>query len=292
MPRNFSKNILELNLAVLFISTSGVLGRYIDMPSPVVIGLRTSFAVVLLFAFCKWKRIDLTVENKDRLTIAIGGLLLGLHWITYFYALQLSNIAIAMLSLFTYPVMTTLLEPIILKTKILKSQLALSAFVLIGIYFIAPEFDLENDSFLAICFGLISALCFAFRNIIMKSKINEYNGSALMTHQLFVIALLSIPFYFLLDTSNLYTYIPATILLAFLTTAVGHTLFLYSLKHFSAVTASIMSCVQPVYGILIGMLFLQEYPEQNTIIGGAIIIVAVLLESLRLHGVGKKHFNS
>ena len=288
MKQSLSKNIIQLNLAVLLISTSGVLGRYIDMPSPVVIGLRAFFAAIFLFFFCKWKKIKLGIANKDFIGIVTGGLLLGLHWISYFYALQLSSIAIAMLSLFTYPALTTLLEPLLLKSKINRFQLAFSALVLLGIYFIAPEFNLKDESFIAVAFGLFSALCFALRNIIMKSKIQSYNGSALMTQQLIVVAIASIPFYFFLDTSNVYHYIPATVLLALLTTAVGHTLFLYSLKNLSTITASIMSCVQPIYGILIGMVFLNEFPDFNTIIGGAIIITTVLAESLRMHYVEKK----
>lgn len=287
MKENLTKNIIQLNIAVLFISTSGVLGRYIDMPSPIVIGLRALFAAFLLFLFCKWKNISLAIARKDFIIISIGGLMLGLHWISYFYALQLSNIAIAMLSLFTYPALTSLLEPLLLKSKPNTSQLIFSALVLVGVYFIAPDFNLEDDSFVAVAFGLISALCFALRNIIMKSKIQSYNGSALMTQQLIVIAIASLPFYFFLDTSNVYNYIPATLVLALLTTAIGHTLFLYSLKKFSTVTASIMSCVQPIYGILIGMFFLNEIPKLNTIIGGTIIIATVLAESLRMHQVEK-----
>jgi drug/metabolite transporter (DMT)-like permease len=80
---------------------------------------------------------------------------MGLHWITYFYSLQLSNVAIGMLSLFTYPVMTSLLEPVFLKTQFSKMHLLLGVLVLIGIYFLAPSFDTENDYFLAILIGLL-----------------------------------------------------------------------------------------------------------------------------------------
>ena len=61
------------------------------------------------------------------------------HWVTYFYALQWSNVAIGMLSLFTYPVITALLEPLILKTKFQKHHLILGFIVLIGVYFLAPD---------------------------------------------------------------------------------------------------------------------------------------------------------
>ena len=212
---------------------------------------------------------------------------MGLHWITYFYALRLSNVAIGMLSLFTYPAITAILEPLFLKTKILKIHLILSILVLVGIYFLVPDFDIQNDDFKAVGFGVFSALCYATRNIIMKTKINYYDGSLLMAYQLLIITVVLSPSAFFLNTSSVVDYLPATILLALLTTAIGHTLFLHSLKHFSTVTASIVSCIQPVYGIIIGMIFLQEYPKTTTLIGGAIIIFTVIIESLRVFKLNK-----
>lgn len=285
--RNFSRGLIELNLAIIFISTSGVLGRYIDLPIPITIGFRSLVGGLVLFLFCKLRGFDFRIGNRDKGTVFLGGLLLGLHWITYFYSLKLSNVAIGMLSLFTFPVITAILEPFILKTKILKIHLVLGMTILIGIYFLVPEFDLENSHFKAVMFGIVSAFCYALRNIIMKPKVERYNGSVLMVMQLLVITILLFPFVFISDSSNLIDYLPSNLLLAIMTTAMGHTLFLYGLKHFSTVSASIISCLQPVYGILFGMIFLKEYPEVTTIIGGIIIISSVLIESVRVYRLAK-----
>jgi drug/metabolite transporter (DMT)-like permease len=284
----FARNLIELNLAILFISTSGVLGRYIDLPITVIIGSRSLLAGLLLFFFCRWKKLSFEIKGKDRKTVIIAGLLLGLHWLTYFYALKLSNVATGLLSLFTYPAITAILETLIQKTKILKFHLLLSMLVLVGIYFLVPEFDLESNNLKAVGFGVFSALCYAVRNIIMKTKVSTYDGSVLMVYQLGVIAACLCPFYFVLEGNDFITYLPATVLLAILTTAIGHTLFLHSFKNFSTVTASIISCAQPVYGILVGMLVLHEYPETTTIIGGGIIIVTVIAESVRIFKLSQK----
>ncbi len=275
------RNLLELNIAVLLISTSGALGRYIDLPVPVVTGLRAIIAAVLLFAFCMWKKNNFKIKGKDRNAILWSGVLMAAHWITYFYALKLSNVAIGILSLFTYPVITSFLEPLILKTKLEKSHLLLGALVLVGIYFLVPDFDLENTYLKAVGFGVLSAFCYALRNILMKSKVAEYQSTVLMFYQLFVITLLMLPFLFILDTSGVAAAFPATLVLGIVTTAVGHTFFVYSLKNFSTATASIIGSTQPVYGILIGMLFLGEYPGLSTIFGGSLILASVVIESVR-----------
>ncbi len=281
--RNLAKDLFELNIAVLFISSSGVLGRFIDMPVPITIGLRAFLAAILLFLYCKWKGINFRIESKDRKVVLIGGVLLGVHWAAYFYALQLSNIAIGMLSLFTYPAITAILEPIILKTKILKFHVLLTLMVLVGIYFLVPEFNLQSDNLKAVGFGVLSAICYSVRNIMMKTKVQKYDGSLLMFYQLIAMAIVFSPFYLVLDYSRILEYLPATLILALVTTCLGHTLFLHSLNKFSTITASIVSCAQPVYGIILGMIVLQEFPHTSTLIGGGIIILTVVAESVRIY---------
>ncbi|WP_405223664.1 DMT family transporter [Dokdonia sp. Asnod1-B02] len=279
--KNSTKHILEINLAMLFVSTSGVLGRYIDLPPAVTIGIRSFGAMLLLGLFIKWKGFSFTLARKDMLAIALSGVFMGLHWITYFYSLQLSNVAIGMLSLFTYPVMTSLLEPLFLKTKFSKMHLLLGVLVLIGIYFLAPTFDTENDYFLAILIGLLSALCFAIRNLLVKTKIGSYNGSVVMWYQTLVIAIMLIPAYFIFDTEGFVAELPYIGLLALITTALGHTMFLFSIKRFSVTAASLMGSVQPIYGIILGIIFLNEIPGWRTVLGGSLILFSVVVESLR-----------
>lgn len=266
---------------MFFVSTSGVLGRYINLPPAVTIGIRAFAAMLLLGIFIKWKGFSFKLLREDTLAIIASGVLMGMHWITYFYSLQLSNVAIGMLSLFTYPVMTSLLEPLILRTKFSKVHLLLGLLVLLGIYFLAPEFDTENDYFLAILIGLGSALCYALRNLLVKTKIKDYNGSVVMWYQTLVIAVMLIPAYFIFETAGFVSQLPYIGILALVTTALGHTLFLFSFKHFSVTAASLLSSVQPIYGIILGIIFLNEIPGWKTVVGGALILFSVVVESLR-----------
>lgn len=282
MQRNSSLiNLLQLNFAVLLISTSGALGRFIELPVPLIIALRACLGAIPLILFCKFKKFSFNIQKKDRSTIIISSILMGTHWIAYFISLKLSNVAIGMLSVFTYPVITAFLEPILLKNKFKKSNLILGLMVLVGIYFLVPEFSLENDYFKAIGFGVFSALCYSIRNIFMKKKASEYEGSILMVYQLIIISILLAPVFFIYDMTGLEASIPALLILAFLTTATGHTLFIYSFRNFTISTASIISSIQPVYGIIIGMIILGEYPLLNTIFGGILILGTVMIESIR-----------
>jgi drug/metabolite transporter (DMT)-like permease len=275
-------HLLWLTVATIFISTSGALGRYIDMPTPVIIWWRSALAAVFLLLFCYYKGINLKIENnKDRWTFVLASIFMGAHWITYFYALKLSNVALGMLSLFTFPVLIALLEPLFTKVKFDPIHIVLGIIVLIGIYILAPDFDLKSSQLQGILLGLLSALCYAMRILILKNKVVKYNGTMLMFYQVVILAILLVPALFLLDTENIKTQYPYVLLLALLTTAIGHTLFINSLKYFKASTASIIGSSQPIFGIIIAYFFLNEIPTIHTFVGGALILSTVVIESIR-----------
>lgn len=275
-------HLLLLTLATLFISTSGTLGKFIDLAVPVIIWWRSALAAIFLLVFCVYKGINLKILNgKDRWTFFIAALLMGAHWVTYFYALKLSNVAIGMLSIFTFPVIIALLEPLFSKVKFDPIHLVLGIMVLLGIYILAPEFDLESHQLQGILLGLLSALCYALRILILKGQVAKYNGTTLMFYQVCIIAIVLAPVLIFMDTSNIATQYPYVILLALLTTAIGHTMFIKSLKYFKASTASIIGSGQPVFGIIIAFFFLNEIPTIHTFVGGSLILATVVIESIR-----------
>lgn len=265
---------------MLLVSTSGVLGRAVTLLPVVTIGWRALLAVGFLFIFLKWKRISLKIDREDRFKVILGGILMGIHWVAYFKALQLSNVAIGMLTIFTYPALTSILEPLLLKLPFQKIHLFLGLLVLAGIAFLIPDLDFENEYTQAVAFGLGSALAYALRNILMKKQVEKYHGSLLMTYQALIVGITLIPLSFQTSVEALQENLVWLLALALLTTALGHTLFLLTFRHFSITTASIISSVQPVYGIALGILLLREMPQWSTIIGGVLIISAVIIESL------------
>ena len=282
MENNYLKNLSNLILATLFISTSGVLGKYIAMPSEVIIWFRAAFAMIFLCAFCKYKKINLNVIHlKTHIPLIISSLFMAAHWVTYFYALKLSNVALGMLSLFTFPVITALLEPLFLKSKFNPTHLVLGIMVLIGVSILAPEFNIESSDVRGIIFGLFSALCYSIRILILKQHVNNYHGSMLMFYQTTVITIVLFPVLFFMDISGFQSQFPYLLLLALLTTAVGHSLMVHSLKFFSASTATIISSIQPVFGIIIAIIVVDEIPNKNTIWGGLLIISTVFIETIR-----------
>ena len=272
-------NILILNLGMLCISTSGPLGRFIPLPPPLIIWSRAFVAFLVLGAYCYWKKEKIRrgfVENRS--TIIFSGTLLTLHWVTYFFALQWSGVAIGMLSMFTFPIITVFLEPLFFKTKFHPIHLMFGALILIGIYLLVPSFNYENVQTKGLFMGLFSALAYAFRNLIIKKNVQKFNGSLLMFYQMGITIILLFPVLMFYPLDTFTTQIPYLLFLGLVTTAIGHTLFLNCLTYFTVSTASIMNSIQPIFGIIIAFFFLNETPPASSLIGGGIILFAVLIQ--------------
>ena len=279
MIKGTSSHFILLNLSILFISTSGVLGRWITLPPEVSIFWRSLIAIPLLIVILKLGKQSLGAVFQWEPKLILAGLFMGTHWVTYFYALQWSNVAIGMLSLFTYPVITAFLEPLFFKTRFEKRHLFVGGLTLSGIYFLVPSFTLAQTHGWALATGIFSAFCYAMRNLLLKGAAQEQSGLQLMLFQVVIIALCFLPF---MSFEKFQMSIPfwwALLFLALFTTVIGHSLFLYSLKYFTVTTASLMSSINPLYGILIAYIFLSEIPHWGVYIGGTLIIFAVLFEN-------------
>lgn len=264
---------------MLCVSTSGALGRAINLPPPLTIWSRAVIAFILLLAYVIWKKKRLLLDfKKEGFAAIISGILMAAHWVTYFFALQWSSVAIGMLSLFTYPMITLLLEPFFFQISYQKRHLLLGVMILIGVYLLVPSFALNNTITQGVLMGILSSLCYSLRNILMKQKIATVEGSVLMLYQMGITLIMLLPALIYFEVKSYIDNLPYLLILGVLTTAVGHTLFLNSFKKFSVGTVSIMSGIQPIYGILLGIVFLNEIPSYRSILGGLLIILTVLIE--------------
>jgi len=270
MPQASYRNILLLNVSMLCLCTSGTLGKYISLPPPLTIWFRAFIAFCFLGIYCYWKGYTFRFDiKKYGLVIFLSGLFMTANFVCYFYSLQWSNVTIGMLSLFTFPIMTAFLEPIFLKVPFQKIHLLMGAMVLLGIYFLAPTLNIQDGITQGLLIGLVSALAWSIRNLILKTQMEIFNSSLLMFYQLGVAVVILLPVLFYYQEEAVIPQVPYLLFLGLVTTAIGHTLFINSFNHFSVSTASIMASTQPIYGIIVA------------IIGGGLILLTVIIESKR-----------
>ena len=274
------KEYLKLNLAVLCISSSGVLVRSIDLPVETIIAIRSIIGGLFLWIILRTK----SGKPKNRMKFSKGvtatGVFLCLHWLFYFLSLKASNVATAMISLYTFPIMTVFLEPFFKSSKINTRHVLLGLLVLVGVLFLVPDRESLQTSMWGVIFGLLSALFYALRNLLLSNEVKHQDSLRLMVQQLLITALIMSPTLFYLENpARIQDFILELLIISVVTTALGHTLFVQTLEKLRVSTASIISSIQPIYGILLAVLILNENPPLQTLIGGVLILATVVIES-------------
>lgn len=265
-------------------AATGLFSQIIQLPAWDITGYRTWVAAAVLFAWVWWREGNIALNSaRDYGRMLILGVLLCIHWITFFHAMQVSNIAVGMLSLYAYPVMTVFMEPLLKGTKIAWGDVASALLVLVGIYFLVPEFDINNNMTQGVLWGVVSAFSFALRNLLLGYWFSGQSSARSMSYQVLIVALLMTPVIVLSKHTPSPLDWGLILILGLAFTAVSHTLFGYALRYLKAKTVGLVACMQPVYGVIYGVIFLHSIPDVSTFIGGAIIVTAAVYESLREH---------
>lgn len=275
---------ITLHLSAFVMGATGLFSKIIQLPAWDITGYRTWIAALLLFAWVAWRERNINLESKrDYGRMLILGTLLALHWVTFFYSMQVSSIAVGMVSLYAYPVVTVFLEPWIKRTKLDWRDVISGLLVLVGIYCLVPEFNMDNNMTQGVIWGLVSAVTFAVRNLLLGYWFSGQSAARSMSYQVLVVALLMSPILMLSSHQPSEHDWWMLVLLGVIFTAVTHTLLGHSLRYLKAKTVGLVACLQPVYAVGYEILFLNHYPDGTTLLGGAIIMAAAIYESLREH---------
>jgi len=250
------KEVLELNIATIILGSSGVLGKLILISPPVIILIRSIIAYFFIWFILHLSKSSSTPQiMKAPRFFIISGLLMAAHWVLYFIALDVTSVAVAFISVFTFPVFTTLLEPLFFKSKLQLIDLLASLLVIVGILILVPDVSLSNNVTLGAFLGILSALFYALRNLMNKRYIHVYSGTFIMMQQMLIVSIILAPAIFIFPFNPGKSDMLWLVILGVGTTGIGHTLFVRSLKHFKTSTASIITSLQPIYGIMLAVIF-------------------------------------
>jgi drug/metabolite transporter (DMT)-like permease len=275
------RELMELHLAVFLFGFAGLFGKIINLPAMAIVFWRVLFASLLLFMIILIKGEGFKVRGKARFFIPILGVLLAIHWSTFFYSIQISTVAIGLITYSTFPIFTALLEPLFLRERFEKVNILLSLLVFLGIVLIVPSFDISNNITQGVIWGTLSGFTFSLLTIINRRYVKEYSSLTLAFYQDGFATLSLFP---LVLFTNFLPYgmdLGYVVLLGVVFTGVAHTLFIGSLRRVKANYASIIAALEPLYGIVFAFLLLGEVPALRTVIGGAIIISVCFYVTLK-----------
>jgi drug/metabolite transporter (DMT)-like permease len=275
-------SLIGLHAASVLFGVTGLFSKIIPLPSIDITSLRSLIAAAALFCLVRFLRGGVGLESVREYTVmALAGMLMCLHWVTFFHAMQVSSVAVGMIALFSYPVMTVFLEPLWQGQRPRVADVAAGIGVLLGVYLMVPSFSPASSITLGVFWGCVSAFLFALRNVLQRRYLAHCPGDTSMFYQTLIAGIAAFPFIRHSPASLAPSVWAQLGLLALFFTAVPHSLFAGSLRHLTAKSASLIGCLQPLYSTVFACIILGEIPSPATVLGGLIIVGAAAFESAR-----------
>jgi len=275
------KALLQVHLGAVLLAGTALFPRFLGVPATQLVDLRSWIAAALLLGIAATLRQDFRVHTgRDLGWLLLCSLLMGLHWVTYYTGIQKGGVALAVVCLYTFPVITVLLEPLFGETRLKRSDLLAGLTVVIGVLIVIRPDSVSGAVLPPALLCLVSAFFYALRNTLYRRYLRDYSPYSMMGWQFLLVAL------GLLPTVTADVALPTEkwwVLLVFgtLFTAAPHTLFVSGMREISAKTMGLINSMMPLYATAFAWLFLGESAGANTLAGGALIVGAAAYESLR-----------
>lgn len=270
-----------MHLAVLLYGLTGILGREISLQGMPLVWYRMGFTAISLCLFPAVFRHIRQMPRSLILQFAGIGVLMAIHWVTFFESIKLSNVTVGLSALSTTAFFTSLIEPVVFRKQISWIEVILGLLVIAGLFMIF-QFG-GTEMYAGILVGLFSALIVASASVWNKSVVarssNVYSmvllefGAGL----LFLTILMPVYWQSSYATGSL---IPdwydlfLLMVLALLCTTLAYSLNMRALKKLTAFASNLLINLEPIYAIVLAAIFYQEYKELHPgFYGGTCLII-------------------
>ena len=296
MPNDKFKNYLHLHLIVFIWGFIGVLGKLISIDAIPLVWYRMLIASSLIAVFILYKRYSLRVTNKTLLAMLIAGVIIALHWVTFFKAIKVSNVSIALVTMSTGALFTAFLEPIYYGRKMLLYEVVFGLMVVFGLYLI---YNVNSSYSLGMGLALISALLGSIYTLINGQLIKTNKPSTisfyeLMSGTLFISIYLAIngsfnKAFFTLQFNDWFF----IFILASVCTAYAFIAAIRVMRFISPYTVMLTTNLEPVYGIFLALLIFGQSERMSPLfyIGALIIVTTIIANGILKNRRKSKHEN-
>lgn len=276
------KSYLHLHLIVFIWGFTAILGALISLDALPLVWFRMLLAVIFISVYIYWKKLSLRVSRKYLIQFIFAGLIIALHWFTFFKAIKVSNVSVTLACLSTGAFFASFLEPILNGKKIVWYEVLLGLLVVLGLYII---FKVEGNYFYGIILALTSALLSALFTVINSKFVKTHDPTIISFYELsggvlFFSILLLIGNQFSTNFFNLtFNDFKYLIILSSVCTAYAFIASTSLMKHLSAYTVMLTINLEPIYGIILAVLIFEEKEKMSVdfYIGALIILFTVLL---------------
>ncbi|QQX75704.1 MULTISPECIES: DMT family transporter [Aequorivita] len=278
-------NYLHLHFIVFIWGFTAVLGALISLEAIPLVWYRMLLAAGLVFLFLLFKKENLKFSLRTLGKFCFAGILIAVHWLTFFGAIKASNVSVTLAVLSTGAFFASLLEPLLYGRKIILYEVLFGLIVIVGLYII---FDVEASYTLGIILALISAFLSALFSVINGKFVLQHKASAISFYEL-LFGVIGISIYlacagkftteFFTISAHDWIYL---IILASACTAYAFIASIHVMKWISPYTVMLTINMEPVYGIILALIVLgdSENMSPQFYYGAAIILLTVIANGI------------
>ncbi|MDG1040275.1 MAG: DMT family transporter [Polaribacter sp.] len=285
MAESKLKYFLQLHLIVFIWGFTAILGALISIDAVPLVWFRMLLAVLFILLYFIFTKKNFSIDKKSLLKFLFSGTIIAIHWITFFKAIKVSNISIALVTMSTGAFFTSLIEPLFFRRKIKAIEILLGLIVICGLYII---FSFETQYYLGIIYALISAFLAALFSVLNGVFVKKTDADVISFYQLFFgVAFVTVFLFFTgsftSDFFNLKTsdwfYL---LLLSSVCTAYAFIVSVKIMKHLTPYTVMLTTNLEPIYAIILALFIFGEKEKMNTgfYYGAFIVLFVVLLNGI------------
>ncbi|WP_298391907.1 DMT family transporter [Flavobacterium sp.] len=285
MLNDNTKSYLHLHLIVFIWGFTAILGALITLEALPLVWFRMLFAVFFILIYIKWKKIPIDVSKKMVLKFLLAGLIIALHWFTFFKAIKVSNVSITLACLSTGAFFTSLIEPIFFKKKMVWYEIFFGLIVVFGLTII---FNVEGKYVQGILLALTSAFLSASFAVINSKFVKVYDATVISFYELSGGVLFFSVFLLFSGSFNLeffqlsFNDLKYLLVLSSVCTAYAFIASTDVMKFLSPYTVMLTINLEPIYGIILAVLIFEDKEQMSPqfYVGALIILITVILNGI------------
>ncbi len=288
MQKDRLANLLHLHFIVFIWGFTAILGKLITIDSIPLVWIRMGLAALFIFGYLRIKKIRWGIAREHLGWFFVGGIVVALHWVTFFWAIKVSTVSVALAMMSTGAFFTALMEPFWFGRKLIGYEVVFGLIVVLGLYLI---FRVESKYVLGMGIALVSAFLAAVFALINGKLVRTYRPSIISFYELgigalFLTLLLALQgklHWQLLTVA--YTDGIYLLILALVCTAYAFIAAVKIMKVLTPYTVMLTTNLEPVYGILLAWFIFGADEKMNALfyVGAGIILLTIIANAILKH---------
>lgn len=281
----------HLHFIVLLLGFTAILGSIISVNAISLVWYRMILASLGLLFFIRLKKINFRIKFKDQLHLYAIGLVVALHWITFFHAIKVSNVSVTLGVFASTTLFTSFLEPVLQKRRIFWLEVLIGMVIICGIYLI---FQYEIQYVEGILFSLLSAFLNGLFVVLNRNISRKWHPTVISFYEMiggFVLISLFILIVPQINAAELFQLTKSDIIwiiiLSILCTSYAFAAIVEIMKELSAYTVVLSINLEPVYGIFLAWIIFGESERMS---GGFYLGTLIILLSVFIYPFLRRKF--